>query len=351
MNTDKSAAPRVWQVACGETGRDYRDVFLRHDLMLLGPGDPGPWSEDLYDSDNRIRPFVHGPSAGDVVLMRLGHEVLRVGTVPHQDEKYSWSPSFEEVLGWNLQHYRRVLWGGPRSTSVLARMQPVFSNYKQQRAFSEVHERRITRLADRLARAVHSRRLRKLPPESKSLTLEDFGLGLFNSGLSNDSVERALEAIEKCRRLGSWYQEHDGREPSEHEIVAHTCIPMMLALGWSEQMLAVEWRHIDLAFFDRMPTTEENCVMICEAKRPHRPLESALDQAINYVEKRRLVRCRTIVLSAGTRLTTYRKMRGGWYASGAINFMRLRDRHVIPHNTSAVETLMSLTPGRLGSQR
>src|SRR5208282_3085408 len=102
--------------------------------------------------------------------------------IPHQDDNYNWSSNFEEVLGWNLQHYRRVLWGGPKSTTVLARMQPVFSNYKQQRAFSEVHERRITRLAGRLARAIKPRRLRKLPPESKTLSLEAFGIAMFNSG-------------------------------------------------------------------------------------------------------------------------------------------------------------------------
>lgn len=347
MTSPASGSLRIWQVACGETGRDYRDVFLRHDVMLLGPGYPGKWTAALYDGDNRIRPFVRGPRQGDLVLMRLGHQVIRVGRIPRQDSEYGWSASFEEILGWDLQHYRRVLWGGPGSITALSRMQPVFDNYKQQRAFSEVHERRITRLAPRLVRAVRGRRLRKIPSETKGLSLEEFGVGLFNSGLANDSVEKALEAIEKCRRLGTWYSEHDDcREPSEHEIVAHTCIPMMLALGWSEQMLAVEWKNIDLAFFDRMPTTEGNCVMICEAKKPHRPLETALSQAVGYVRNRGLRRCRTILLSSGTRLIAYRRRGRDWIADGYVNFMKLRDKYLIPYGSSAVETLMRLTPGR-----
>ncbi|MBA7663572.1 hypothetical protein ES703_71617 [subsurface metagenome] len=32
---------KVWQIATGETGRDYRDLFLEHDIMILGPSDKG----------------------------------------------------------------------------------------------------------------------------------------------------------------------------------------------------------------------------------------------------------------------------------------------------------------------
>lgn len=34
--------PQVWQMAAGEEGRFYDDLFLKHDVMFLGPGGFGP---------------------------------------------------------------------------------------------------------------------------------------------------------------------------------------------------------------------------------------------------------------------------------------------------------------------
>ncbi len=182
------------------------------------------------------------------------------------------------------------------------------------------------------------------------MSLEDSGVQLFQDGLSNESVKRAIDAIEKTRRLGSWYNETSlsGREPSEHEIIAHTTVPLMFALGWSEQLLAVEWEHIDLAFFDHTPTDPKHCTMICEAKHPYKPLESALEQAIHYVRVMELKNCRKILLTSGTRLLTYRRRGNEWQLNGYANLMKLRMNHAIPRGVSASATLMNLVPARVG---
>jgi hypothetical protein len=352
---------KVWQIACGEPNRDYRDVFLHHDVMLIGPGGPGLFEEKRYRKAKddgwvspshlqQIKALKENPMSGDVVLLRIGHEVIRVGTIPDgPNNGYGWSEVFDDVLGWDLQHYRRVVWGGPRSASILKGRHPLFSNYKQQPTFTAVHEKRITRLVKKLACKVPKRRLKKLPENNNILSLEDFGVRLFQAGLANESVERAINAIEKARRLGSWYEEWDisERDPSEHEIIAHMTVPLMLALGWSEQLLAVEWGHIDLAFFEKTPTNEQHCVMICEAKRPHKPLEGALDQAKNYVREKGLYRCRKILLTSGTRLLTYKRRGTKWILDGYANLRKLRMNHVIPRGIGAADTLMSLVPARL----
>ncbi len=143
----------IWQIACGEPGRDYRDVFLRHDVMLIGPGWPGRFDEKIYrkalnDGDvqrghfNQIRSFKENPMPGDLVLLRIGHDVIRIGVIPESGEAgYGWSDTFDDILGWNLEHYRRVIWGQPRSAALLETGQPLFSNYKKQPTFTGVHER------------------------------------------------------------------------------------------------------------------------------------------------------------------------------------------------------------------
>ena len=38
----------LWQIASGDQGRDYSWLFLKHDLMFLGPGRFGPYEEQKY---------------------------------------------------------------------------------------------------------------------------------------------------------------------------------------------------------------------------------------------------------------------------------------------------------------
>ena len=42
--------PQVWQIAAGETGRDYTKLFLDYDLMFMGPGNPGAYYKHSYDA-------------------------------------------------------------------------------------------------------------------------------------------------------------------------------------------------------------------------------------------------------------------------------------------------------------
>jgi hypothetical protein len=96
-------------------------------------------------------------------------------------------------------------------------------------------------------------------------------------------------SISRIRRLSRWYesQKEVGR-PSEHEIVAYMITPLLLGMGCSEQLVAVEWNKIDMAFFNRTPLTKkegfDNCIMILEAKKPNQSLTDAYTQANNYVD-------------------------------------------------------------------
>lgn len=352
---------KVWQIACGTPERDFRDVFLQHDVMLIGPGDPGKFSEKCYRAAfkagkvershvNQIRAFQQKTKPGDLVLLRCGHDVIRIGKIPEEKAGgYDWGQAFNDILGWDLQHYRRVIWGNSRSASLLQGRKAVFSNYKQQPTFTGVNETRITRLANRLDKKIPSRRLKNLPQRLKGLPLDEVGIQLFQAGLANDSVERAIDAIEKATRLERWYKDwkRSGDEPSEHEIIAHITIPLMLSLGWSEQLLAVEWDKVDLAFFDKAPRSAKNCVMICEAKRPHTPLEAALGQAKEYVKRKGLHRCRRILLTSGSRILSYRRRANNWALDGYINLGRINDTSLIPRRIKAVDTLINLLPSKV----
>lgn len=344
----------IWQIASGDRGRNYSRVFLDYDVMLIGPGKHGEYDKETYKNErmrNQIRAFRFGPKPGDLILLQHRRQVFAVGRIPNAaSDQYQWNSAFSDVLGWDLQHCRRVIWS-TEALKILDPIQPVFENFKQQPTFTRVKENRITKLSDQLDRLISKRLLKSLPVVPEPLSDKDLGIELFKAGVSNDSVEALLRVIQKMRRLCQWYRsDHLGKRPSESELVGHILSPLMASLGWSEQLLAVEWHNIDLAVFDQTPTNEKSCVIVCEAKRFGMPITEAFEQAQRYVKKLKLDRCKYIMTTDGLHLYLYRRELGKpWNdaPSGYVNFEAVRTDHLIPKNVSGVDTIVRLLPSRL----
>lgn len=354
----------VWQIASGDSGRDYSWLFLRHDLMFLGPGRYGQYEPGCYQNVVATGEFTGHKVAsigsfcldvrpGDFVLLRKGHRVVALGLVPDESggEGYRHDETFDDVYGWDLQHTRRVVWQDHLTADLEAiqYQKDLFSSRKQIPMFTRVGDPPVLNpITPLFARCVPRPLLPRPDPPPGPLTLEQLGQSLFAHGLANDAVDRVQRAIERQRRLLKWYYaqgEASGR-PDEHEVVAHMVLPLMLGLGWSEQLLAVEWHKVDLAAFWGTPTTAEKCVLACEAKRMGHGLQDVRRQAIRYVTDLGLTRCRRILLTQGARFYLYQRAADGWpeEPSGYLNVERIRTDHIAPAGTNAVDTLMALTP-------
>ena len=124
----------------------------------------------------------------------------------------------------------------------------------------------------------------------------------------------------------------------------------MTALGWLEEHLAIEWRKCDLAVFNPTPRYPENCIAICEAKFMNFGLKDTLKQPKKYCDKLKLKNCRKLIITDGLRIYLHQKQNGDWCKDpcGYINLIKIRENHFIPENTNAVDTLMALTPQRIG---
>ena len=352
-----------WQVASGDVGRDYSRLFLDHDVMCIGPGRFGGYDDQRYAEFFRteqftpakttmIRKFHDDVQIGDIILLRKGQEVVGIGIVAGD---YDHDDRFDDVNGWDLEHCRRVIWQR-HFADALRTMQDkkkLFGHLKQQATFSSV-TRANGEVLDRIEPLIGKIKTRKLvempasPP--KPLSPEELGQQLFSKGIANDAVDRVLTAIERQRRLLKWYKEQrrESQRPKEHEVVAHMVLPLLLALGWSEQLLAIEWGKIDLAAFCNTPTTAETCVLICEAKEMRHGLQGVLEQAVGYTKKLKLKRCKRILLTQGARFYSYDRPSKGWSyplpPTGYINVEKIRTEHVFPPNTNAVDTIVALSP-------
>jgi hypothetical protein len=212
--------------------------------------------------------------------------------------------------------------------------------------FTGVHDAEIRREGEAIAPLIKDRPLKPLPSIPRPLEDEDLGVELFAAGLPNESVERVLQTIRKTRRLVQWYPRCPGR-PTEHEVVAHVVVPLMLGLGWSEQLMGVEWKRADAAFFRGTPTDEENCVMVCEVKKPGSPLGDAYLQAQKHAN--RLPNCSRVLATDGAFIFLYQKIGNTWpdQPSGYANLLKMRKDHLIPRGVSAVDTLVRLMPASL----
>jgi len=302
---------------------------------------------------------------GDLVLMRLGCELLDIGVV---HGSYEFHQEFDDVLGWDLQHTRRVRWANlseqqieevktivPELEKVLKPSPTANPTLGQVRGLSTQQESQLRQM-------VPPRSLKPLPNEervSQPLSDEEVGELMFRAGLPGENVDRFLAFLRHAQRLWRWYLSvsRTFRSPSEAEIVTHLVIPLMRILGWSEQQLAVEWRipnrrkKIDLVLFD-VRHGRFKPLILCEVKRLGVPLEIfAAGQAQSYAESvikadERFDSLKIVVVTDGIRYFLYQRKNKTWdeKPSGYANLSCLRTRNLIPQGTNAVETLVSLMP-------
>jgi hypothetical protein len=286
----------VWQISGGPSSRSYAEVFLKHGVALIGPGDAGPWAPERDDDEFEggfVRRFATEVALGDAFLLRTGMAtIVAVGLVASD---YLYVNAFDDVNGWDLQHARRVRWyrlPGEHSfrSAVFGANPPRCS-----RAWN-------TEVVDFASRFLNSPPnhwqavpLPELPAEQPPLDEVPDGL----QGI----VARAADLVPLLQDRQAF-----GEHPSEDELIAHFVVPFLRAVGWAPERIAVQWRCIDVAVFRALPRTPENCHLVIEAKRLGAGVEGALDQAKGYVEA--LGVPRDVIVTDGIRYRMYAAARG-----------------------------------------
>jgi hypothetical protein len=353
---DWRAEMRVWQIATGEPGRDYRRLFFDHDIMILGPSDEGNARSGAYkygppnSPTRQVHQFATAPSPNDRVLARLGHEVIGVGRIPSEPEyQYDFSETFRSVYGWNLCHVQRVKWARDLDLGDLA---DVYRNAKEKPAFTGVNEDRIIEQVNCIPDDQFDGDLQAFPDiDTERYSNEELSEHLFREGVGNKNIEDILAALRQAERLCSWYDSQNSDRPTEHEVVSHVILPIFLGLGWSHQQIAVEWKKIDMAFFKKTPTEADNCIMVLEAKGLGKPLADRHSQARGYVDKQGLESVKYIATTDGASLFLYEKSDDGWLDDptpiGYLDVRSLQKQYVLPKDTDLVETLVQLQPGAM----
>ncbi len=345
MKIDKRT---IWQQAAGDTDRNYAHLCLKWDVILNGPGYAKAWPEcrDVLKEDEwssrkitDLYRFCEEMKDGDMVVLRLGTSlILGVGEIVGD---YAWLPIFGDVDGWDLQHVRRVRWlwnyaGQPKEFPTYTLKQ---GDTTQRMDSNEIRKwmESLNVLPDDQSRA-----LVDLPLAGKSgeTSLDDVSEFLFDRGVASASIETLLQEIGELERIAKWYKKFGN--PSESETVAYLVIPLLRALGWTPQKMAIEWNNVDVALFDRLPRDDANLSVVVEAKKKGNSCLTALSQAQGYARSRE--NCLRLIVSDGLRFGVYIKEKDEFRLHAYMNLTNLQDSYPVYECHGTKMALLAMTP-------
>lgn len=308
-----SLSRAIWQLASGPATRPYADVFLKHGVGLIGPGDAGVWKPERDDNEFEggfVRRFAGEIQVGDVVLLRTG--IATIAAVGIVASDYMYLNQFDDVNGWDLQHARRIRWCKLPQEYTFATQ--VFGANPTR--FSRTWSDEVKDYAERFLNSPPTHWQEASLPE---LPIEEPGL---------EVVPATLEGIiAQAQDLAGlfWDRQNFGDHPTEDELVAHFVVPFLGCLGWPPEHIAVKWRRIDVALFTLLPRMPENCRLVIEAKRLGAGVEGALEQAKGYVES--LGVPRDVTVTDGIRYRMY-SCENGFAPVAYANLIRLKQSAV-----------------------
>jgi hypothetical protein len=343
------AGKTIWQQAAGNTDRNYSDLCFRWDIILNGPGHTGPWPncEDSMRSEvtasrkiTDLRRFAEEMKVGDLVVLRIGTAtVLGVGQI---DGPYEWRDEFGDIDGWDLQHTRRVRWiWRDQNNSQMFGTYALKLGDTTQKLNDGVVKDWLRSLS--VSHASFTRPLADMPPRGEVCDIDVTQISefLFDHGVASASITTLLNEIGELTRIAKWYQRSD--MPSEHETVAYLVVPLLRALGWTPQRMAVEWNRVDVALFERLPRGDTTLRVVVEVKKMDNSCLTAVPQAMSYAQGK--TACHRLIVTDGLRYGVYTRSAHGQFRLYAyLNLTRLRHDYPVYECKGAEEALLAMAP-------
>jgi len=325
-----------WQVQAGEgkRKRDYCDVFLNFGVVLVDSAEHGSVEEnrEWYEKNRPIVIRFHdNVNVGDVVILKRPHgerwEIVAVGRVTGD---YEYCQLFDDVEGWDLRHCRKVQWTRPAS--------PLYVCGLSRGTFKAVKNRRVRRKADEVLEKGERCYPEKLPRPGREISKEQLVKRLIESGLRRAHARPMIEAITMAAQLAGWYSKY-GEDVSENETRTFLIVPMLLALGWKEKQMKIEWNDVDIAFFEEQYGRDDEPVMILESKRLWEGLSAAEKQVKEYAKE--FPKCSRLIISDGVCYRLYIRANEGWKWKAYCNLLRLKNCHPYQADIEGAPTLFS----------
>jgi hypothetical protein len=285
-------------------------------------------------------------SAGDVVLLKRGlSQIVAVGEVVQREGRHQgeggkdWLRDFD---GWDLPAYCYVDWRVPEP--------PIQTDGLTRATIERVPQQKHREIVDSLL-ALPLHPFEPEPAPTEEVVDSEILRFLISEGLRPSAAGELTNTISKIRLLSEYYYNHCRWEDvREHETRTFLVVPLLLALGWSEQQMKIEFPctkgRVDVACFSRaFRGKDDECVILIEAKNFSSGLDFAPEQARQYAES--FPTCRVVAVTNGYCYKTYLKSDGGFseVPSAYLNLLRPRKQYPLdPRVAGALGVLKSLLP-------
>ena len=332
---------KYWQIAAGSEGRDYSEDFLRFGMAFVGDKSPMKRLSEVEIGDRII--LKRGMSR----IVAAGEVVERDGQHRGENDKH-WLMDFD---GWELPGYCFVDWHEPEKAS----KKTILPKGLTRGTIQNVGNQELRDLADDIISS-YKVRMKRDPEPKQTNVVEDRRIidYLIHQGLRPGSAEELTSTFNRIRLLARYYRRyHRWEDIREHETRTFLVIPLLLALGWAEQQIKIEFPVVgsrgraDIACFSRPFTGKnEECVLIVETKGFSQGLDFARRQVEQYAEE--FENCRVVVAFNGDRYKAWTRLDSGWTEKPAayLNLLEPRDNYPLdPDNVKGcLEMLRLLLP-------
>jgi len=330
-----------WQIAAGEWGRYYHKEFLKFGMAFVG-------GETQIATMENVR-------QGDIVVLKRGtKEILAVAKVIQKDGKHrgcgdkEWLRDFD---GWDLKAYCYVDCKQP--------VQPVRTTGLTRATIQKIHKQKHKDVADKILNTGIDVAVTSEPEKTRPIEDTEILKFLVKEGLRPSSADDLTNTISRIRLLADYYYNFpDWREIREHETRTFLVVPLLLALGWSEQQIKIELpcsrrKRIDIACFRKSYSHErikDDCVAIIETKGFSSGLDYGQEQAKSYSKD--FPNCKVIIVTNGYCYKIYLRVSKRQFEkepSAYINLLKPKYRYPIdPENVGgALDAIKWLLPNNL----
>ena len=308
-------------------------------------------------------------------MLRLGSEPRAVGVFT---SAYKWREEFSDILGWDLQHTRRVKWMRiediERKLPAAARkVKTAFQTKKQKRkttfcGFYDLDDGTAKELLELVKREGTEGQDFKIGERITLDNIRDWLLG--SESASNDSEKkpakrwlsgRVSESVSVIAQNELRYADWRRTEQmTEADTIAYSVRPLLKALGWGNEQIVNEHGKVDVAVVPFPLEKEQKPWILIEAKSfnsaifGHGPLKQLLEYLKDLRNRKGETPC-ILAISCGTIWLVYdmnsvERLRKGEdvHPDGYINLARLREWSVDKDGNrfryDAAQTLYRLSP-------
>jgi len=307
-----------WQVAAGSAGRDYSDVFIKYGLAFVG--------------DKKQEATMDLVQPGDYMLLKRGlTEIVAVGEVVVRGGKHRGNGDkkwLQDVDGWDLPAYCFVDWHEPPS--------PLPVTGLTRATLQKTWDPDIIAAANTCMKSFPVSPIEPEPKLPDRIDDEQIIEFLVGKGLRIAAAEELTMTFHRIRRLAKYYKENvDWEDVREHETRTFLIVPLLLALGWSEQSIKieqpVEGGRVDLALFNGPYNGDsQSAVVLIESKGFAQGLYYAPGQVKGYAMH--FPRCKVIFVSNGYCYKAYEDSGCGFSSEPSAYLNILDPRSAYPLN-------------------